>query len=87
MSFENNFISFSFGRIKEYLRDGGKKTKLLPDLPYWKSITETQIKPAHKSRAIRTGEISGITVIDFDDEKVYEKLLEEHPELKECYTV
>jgi P4 family phage/plasmid primase-like protien len=86
MSFENNFISFSFGKIQTEMINGVEK-KRLPDLPYWKSITETQIKPAHKSRAIRTGKISGITVIDFDDKKVYKKLLKEHPELKECYTV
>jgi P4 family phage/plasmid primase-like protien len=86
MSFENNFISFSFGKIQTELINGVEK-KRLPDLPYWKSITETQIKPAHKSRATRTGKISGITVIDFDDKKVYKKLLEEHPELNECYTV
>ena len=86
MSFENNFISFSFGKIQTELINGVEK-KRLPDLPYWKSISETQIKPAHKSRATRTGKISGITVIDFDDKKVYKKLLEEHPDLNECYTV
>ena len=86
MSFENFFIIFSFGKIKTELINGVEK-KCLPDLPYWNKITKTQIQPAHKSRAIRTGKISGITVIDFDDKNVYDQLITEHPELIDCYTV
>ena len=54
MSFENNFVNFSFGKIKTELINGVEK-KRLPDLPFWKSYTKTEIKPAHKSTATRTG--------------------------------
>jgi hypothetical protein len=86
MSFEIFFINFSFGKIKTELINGVEK-KRLPDLPYWKNINKTQIQPAHKSRATRTGKISGITVLDFDDKNVYDKLIADHPELIDCYTV
>lgn len=37
--------------------------------------------------AVLTGKISGITIYDFDNKDEYNKLVEEHPELKKCYTV
>ena len=49
-----------------------KQRKPYYHLPFWKNINKTQIQSAHKSRATRTGKISGITVLDFDDKNVYE---------------
>ena len=83
MSFENNFINFSFGLIKTELINGVEK-KHLSNLPHWKQIDRNYgyngLNDELKSKATRTGKISGITVIDFDDRNVYDKLISEHPE-------
>ena len=90
MSFENNFINFSFGLIKTEFINGVEK-KHLSNLPHWKQIDRNYgyngLNDELKSKATRTGKISGITVIDFDDRNVYDKLISEHPELIDNYTV
>jgi putative DNA primase/helicase len=90
MSFENNFINFSFGLIKTEFINGVEK-KHLSNLPHWKQIDRNYgyngLNDELKSKATRTGKISGITVIDFDDKNVYDKLISEHPELIDNYTV
>ena len=56
----------------------------------WNKLTindPTLLKPEDSCLCILTGKPSGITVMDFDSEMLYLKVLEEHPELANSYTV
>ena len=57
----------------------------------WKIINENNYKEFisdnAKSFFIITGKMSNITVIDFDDLDVFDNLINEFPELKNCFTV
>ena len=90
----NNFVYFKRPKaIKTYLDNNDKETKRLPfDKDFsWKVINENNYKDYvnddDKSFFIRTGIMSNITVIDFDDAYTYEKLVEGMPELKNHFTV
>lgn len=70
---------------KTYVKDG--KTYPVSILPKHKEITKSYKMKGHTSYAFRTGEISGITVLDIDSVSVYETIIKRFPFLKEYYTV
>ena len=83
----NNFIEFSFPKITTQIIKGVEK-KVLIGLPLqWPSFKKSYITPKDKCRAIVTGKKSNITVLDFDDVEDYDKIIVQHPELKNNYTV
>ena len=79
-------VSFPFPRIdmewQEDKKNGGRWVKI-PKTGKWKEIVE---KKPHKEgwcSAFRTGEMSGITIVDFDNMDIYEEFVKEFPMLKE----
>jgi P4 family phage/plasmid primase-like protien len=96
---KNNFVGFSFGQMTTEMKDD-KEVKIKPTyfckktgkeevaMPAWSKIVETTIKKGNKSFAVKTGEISGITVVDFDDLETLKEFEETFPEVvKECFKV
>ena len=63
-----NAVFFSFSHIYAELKDG-KVKKTLVGLPSHGLITKTTINKKDKAFALRTGKISGVTVIDFGIQK------------------
>ena len=82
-----NAVFFSFKKISTNLNADGKIKKDLIGLPLHSSIKKTTIQNGHKAYAMRTGAISGVTVLDFDKIEVYEKLTSQFKYLKKCYSV
>ena len=89
----NNFVYFSRpGPITTYAKDGKEIKKLpFPKDFSWKIINKDNYNEFFncddKSFYIITGEMSNITVIDFDKVELYEQLIEDIPELKNHFTV
>ena len=87
----DNFIYFTFPCIKTQLNKNGIEKKKPMNMPSWKEITadnyRNYVHDAHKCRAVLTGSMSGITVIDFDDMNSYQRMLEEYPDLKNHKTI
>jgi hypothetical protein len=81
-----NAVFFSFSHIYAELKDD-KVKKTLVGLPNHGSITKTTINKNDKALALRTGKISGVTVIDFDIMSVYESFIKAYPNLEQCYRV
>ena len=85
------FITFTLRNIETYLNKSGEEKKKPVGMPKWQEITKENFqeynKKSHKAVAVICGEISGITVFDFDDKTVYLKICEDCPELKNYYTV
>ena len=85
------FITFTLRNIETYLNKSGEEKKKPVGMPKWQEITKENFeeynKKSHKAVAVICGEISGITVFDFDDKAVYLKICEDCPELKNYYTV
>ena len=82
----NSFTSFTFPCIK---MENGKKTPI--GMPSWREINEDNYKEYinkdHHCRAIITGKLSGITVLDFDIDSSYHQMVENFPELKKVKTI
>ena len=53
----------------------------------WTLIDKTTIYKEHKAFAVRTGQISGITVIDVDNANVYDRLISDFPDLCHSLTI
>jgi hypothetical protein len=88
---QNTLVFFTFPKIKTELNDDGKETKIFDKMPAWKTITkENQAqfqKEEHRCKAIITGEMSGITVIDFDNVNNYNMFVQQFPELNQVLKV
>lgn len=86
-----NFVYFTFPKITTELNKKGEEKKKTNNLPKWKEITKDNfknfVKPQHTGFAIITGEISNITVLDFDDKSVYQQFIHKYPYLQTHYTV
>lgn len=74
------------------LNDNNKKQ--LYGMPNWKDINKTNFREycfdQHRALVIRTGNLSGITCLDFDVKEgkcSYEKVVQDYPELKAFKTV
>jgi hypothetical protein len=85
------FTQFTFKQIQTYLNKHGIEKKKPIGLPKWQQITKENYNDymieGQTNKGIITGEISNITVFDFDDVDVFKQMLSDHPELKDCYTV
>jgi len=81
------FVNFSFSSIITKKNKKGEEKKELIGLPLWRNITKNNINNRDLGLATICGEISGITVYDFDKEETYNLLIRKNPELKNCFTV
>lgn len=83
-----NFKGFSFPSIQVKQNANGiwKKDIKWGDVQWQKNPTN-QIKQGHQGYAIRTGEVSNITVIDCDSEEVYNQIISDFPLLKNTFRV
>lgn len=82
-----NAVFFSFAKIKSALKPNGKIDKQLVGLPLHSQITKTTIVDSHKAFAMKTGLISGVSVLDIDSVDVYEQLIQRFDYLESCYKV
>ena len=90
----NDFVYFTRPKsIKTKLTKKGKEQKVLPfekDFS-WKQINRDNFKDFvnddDKSFFIITGKMSNLTVVDFDENYIYEDLLKLYPNLKDHLTV
>ena len=90
---KNNFVGFSFGQMRTELNDENEEKKVMPTyickktgeektaFPAWTKINKTTIKNGDKSFAVKTGKISGISVVDFDDLDTLEEFVNEFPDV------
>jgi hypothetical protein len=88
---EKELITFTFERIETSINKNGKIDKHAINLPTWTKINRenyTNFNNNHfKCRAVITGKIGDLTVIDFDDIETYHKVILECPELKNYKTI
>lgn len=75
----NKFVGFSFKSITTALNKDGEEKKKMNGMPNWRKITKENwknfVNKSHDGFAIITGEISGISVLDFDTEDAYKEFL------------
>ena len=64
MEWRHKLIKFSLPAIN--LDENGTK-KVTQDKRGWQNIKKSDVKTGHKVKCVLTGEINGITIIDFDD--------------------
>ena len=87
----SQFVTFTFPKITTKLNPKGVEKKVTNNLPKWKEITKENFtkfnKATHTGHAVITGELSNITVFDFDDKETYNTLIKKYPYLKNNYTV
>lgn len=83
----DKIVSFPFRNIEMYWHEGEKIWKKIPATGKWKDILETKPHKEGWCSAYRTGEMSGITIIDFDDYKIYLEFIEKFPWLEHEPTV
>jgi phage/plasmid-associated DNA primase len=87
----SDFVYFTFPKIITYLNEKGEEKKKPIDMPSWKAVNKDNfhnyIHPSHLCKAVITGEMSNISVFDFDDAKEYERLLYDYPELEGYKTI
>lgn len=76
-------VSFPFSKIDMVWHEGDKIWKKVPKTGKWKEILEKKPHREGWCSAIRTGEMSGITVIDFDNMDIYNEFIKEFPMLTE----
>ena len=90
---EKNIICFTFPGITTKINKDGIIKKSTPNFIKWGDINKDNYEnyiiynQNHKGMAVLTGEISGITGLDFDDVNLYNQFVHEFPILKNYYTV
>jgi len=88
-----DIIYFTIPKIKTYINKKGVEKKKLVDMPkeWTTKITSENymnyVKSNHKIKCIPTGSINNITVIDFDNQDTYSKVLGLYPNLKNYRTI
>jgi hypothetical protein len=86
-----NFVLFTFKAIHTKLDKNNDEKKEPIGFPKWRNINtdnfRDHIDENDEATAIITGEMSGITVIDFDDIAEYEKLVVDYPDIKKHRTI
>jgi hypothetical protein len=91
MTTAKEFIYYTFPKIDMYLNSKGEEKKRPVGMPNWRDIDENNYKKFinkdHHCRAILTGKISDITVIDYDDIESYNRMVEEYPDLRNHKTI
>ena len=89
--YDQRIFTFTFEGITADTNDKGKVVKKCLGMPNWKQINRNNFTNYtfnhHRGLAVLTGRISNITCIDFDIREEYDKLIGDHPELKNYYTV
>ena len=82
----NSLIFFSFELKAEIDKVTGEITKVSKLPVGWTNFTENEIydNENHNAIGLITGERTGVTVIDFDDMNVYNKICNIMPEFKTC---
>ena len=84
----DKFVWFKLN-LTTFISTNGDIKKKLKFTSSWKDITFENMKNHQIERdatAIVCGEVSNISVIDFDTIEVYNSFIELHPHLKECKT-
>lgn len=88
---KNNMCIFTFTGITTYINDKGEEKKKPVGMPNWKDINLQNFKdyciPNRYGLAILTGELSNISVIDFDNIESYNQMLMDYPELSKYKTI
>jgi hypothetical protein len=88
---KRSFVGFTFKEIGNKIENGKKKKDPKGYPESWGVIKKENytdfINPMHKGFAIKTGAISGITVIDCDTTVVYDSIIRDYPQLGETLTV
>jgi hypothetical protein len=76
----NDFIGFTFKGITTALNKEGIEKKTLNKMPNWRKINKENwknfVNKSHDGFAIITGEVSGVSVLDFDSEDAYKEFLD-----------
>nr|WPF46839.1 MAG: hypothetical protein [Lake Baikal virophage 14] len=77
----NGFIGFSFKSITTKLNKDGIEKKKINGMPKWENINKENwknfVNKSHDGFAIITGEVSGVSVLDFDTMDSYKEFLSE----------
>ena len=84
------FVGFSFTSIDHRRNKDGVPKKYPRGMPRWKAVTrmdDTAVRDNHKAFAVRTGFLSGITVIDCDTPEGYHALIRDFPSLSKTLTI
>ena len=91
---DKGVLCFSFPMITTIFKDGVVKKDAVGLPNGWANFTRDDDNPfkycrnsTNKALGIVTGEISGITALDFDRADVYHEFVKYIPELQKCYTV
>ena len=84
---DEKFVMFSLTRIDTYINKQGYEKKKPINLPSWKDINADNFRDyldpkKDNAFAVITGNLSGITVFDFDNMVSYIKMTEDYPEIK-----
>ena len=86
-----NFVGFTFQEIRNKVTANGERKKDPTKFPSWSAVTKENytnfINPQHKAFAFVTGKVSGVTMVDCDSMEAYEKIITDHPEIKDTLTV
>ena len=87
----DNFVCFTFSGISTFVNGKGEEKKKPMGMPKHAEINKDNFldycNPSHKAAAIITGQMSNITVIDFDDKECYETMATKYPDLKKYRTI
>lgn len=83
----HKLVGFSFYGITTSSNKGLLHKRPLGLPSDWTSVTKSTIYKEHKAFAVRTGQISGVTVIDVDDANVYDRLISDYPVLHDSLTI
>ncbi len=83
----HKLIGFSFYGITTSSHKGSLHKHPIALPSDWTSITKNTIHKEHKAFAVRTGQISGVTVIDADNVNVYNRLIRDYPALSDTLTI
>lgn len=67
----NEFIKFSFSDFKTFKNKDGEEKKDFTPPQGWSNLTKSSLNQEHNNIGILTGQKSNITVIDYDDKKVF----------------
>ena len=86
----NKLVHFTFN-FDTKLNDKGEEKKDFSKMPIWRPITKDNyhnyINTEDKATGVLTGKINNLTVLDFDDMDTYNTIIDNHPELKQCYKI
>lgn len=89
---ERGFVGFTFGGIDCFtVSETGERKKRVAGMASWKRVNADNfhdyILPQHNAFALRTGHLSGLTVIDCDTQEAYKHILRDFPELRDALTI